>query len=201
MSSEEIGFRMDKLNGDNYHTWKFQMKMYLIGKDLWDIVEGTEVLADGVPDVEQKKFKKRMNLALSYVCLSVCTSLQIYIRSSKTANEVWENLSNHYEEKTLSRKIFFRRKLYSTRMEKGTKMVDHVNTLKTIAEHLEALDDAVLDKDLVMILISSLPNEYNNLITALGTLKDDKLMWIYVRDRVINEYDRKKEEGRNCLVD
>ena len=73
-------------------------------------------------------------------------------------------------------------------------MIDHVNKLKTIAEQLEALDDPVSDKDLVMILISSLPDEYNNLITALETLKEDSLTWNYVRDRVINEFERRKSE-------
>lgn len=51
-------------------------------------------------------------------------------------------------------------------------MVTHVNYIKTIAEHLEALDDEVVDKDLVMILISSLPDEYNNLITTLHSRND-----------------------------
>ena len=77
-------------------------------------------------------------------------------------------------------------------MEKDNSMVDHVNKLKTIAEHLEALEDPVSEKDLVMILISSLPDEYNNLITTLETLKEDRLTWDYVRDRVITEFERRK---------
>ena len=81
-------------------------------------------------------------------------------------------------------------------MEKENSMIDHVNKLKTIAEHLEALDDIVAEKDLVMILISSLPDEYNNLITTLETLKEEKLTWDYVRDRVISEYDRKNGEKK-----
>ena len=56
-------------------------------------------------------------------------------------------------------------------------MIDHINRLKTIADHLEALDDAPPERELVMILISSLPDEYNNLITTLETLKEDKLTW------------------------
>ena len=38
------------------------------------------------------------------------------------------------------------------------------------------------EKTFFMILISSLPDEYNNLITVLETLKDDKLTWTYMRD-------------------
>ena len=45
MDTDDIGFKVEKLNGGNYHHWKFQMKMCLIGKDLWEIVTivtGTE---------------------------------------------------------------------------------------------------------------------------------------------------------------
>ena len=171
------------------------MKMYLIGRGLWDIVQGAETVGDEPSDDDRKKFKKRENLALASICLSVSTGLQIYVRNSKSGKEAWEHLANHFEEKTLSKKIFYRRKLYACRMDKSTSMVNHVNHVKTLSEHLEAVDDPVIEKDLVMILISSLPEEYNNLITALETLSEDKLTWDYVRDRVIHEYERKKKSG------
>ena len=192
------GIKLAKLSNDNYYHWKFNMRMFLIGKDLWDIVQGTETLseADQADEDKKRKFKKRENSAMSYICLGVSTPLQIYVRAAKNAKEAWDCLSNHFEEKTLSRIIYYRRKLYALRMEKGTTMTAHVNNLKTIAEHLECLDDAVSDKDLVMILISSLPDSYNNLITALETLKQDSLTWTYVRDRVINEFQRRKGEDK-----
>ena len=85
------------------------MKMYLIGKDLWDITQGTELIREGATDDEQKKFKKRENLALASTCLAVSTHLQIYIRNAKSAKEAWDSLSNHFAEKTLSKKIFLLR--------------------------------------------------------------------------------------------
>ena len=91
--------------------------------------------------------------------------------------EAWENLQKHFKEKSLSRKIFYRRKLYSALMVKGTNMIDQINYLITLAEHLEAVDDAVLEKDLVIILICSLPEEYNYLITGLRTIADEKPTW------------------------
>ena len=62
-------------------------------------------------------------------------------------------------------------------MVKGTNMTGHINYLKTLVEHLEAVDDAMLEKYLVIILISSPPEEYNYLITALGTIAEEKLTW------------------------
>eukprot|EP00794_Sanderia_malayensis_P014955 gene14955-biopygen12465 len=164
--------------------------MHLIAKDLWEIVQGTEVLRSGATADQQRIFRKRENIALATVCLSVDTSLQIYVRSATSSKEAWDNLQKHFEQKTLSQKIFYRRKLYSAKMAKGAKMIDHVNYLKTLAEHLEAVDDAIVEKDLVIILISSLPEEYNYLITALETIAEDKLTWDYVRDRLIHEFEK-----------
>ena len=77
MATDDNASKVEKLNGENYHSWKYQMKMYLIGKDLWDITTGTEILEDDATAEEQRKFKKRENLSLASVCLSVETSLQI----------------------------------------------------------------------------------------------------------------------------
>ena len=193
---EETTLRMEKLTVDTYHSWKFNMRMSLIGKDLWEIVEGSEILQERPTEAQRIQFRKRDNKALSMICLSVATELQIYVRSAKSGKEAWDSLEKHFEEKTLSKKIFHRRKLYHAEMEQGKSMVDHINNVKTIAEHLESLEDAPSEKDLVMILISSLPQEYNNLITTLETLNEDKLTWDYVRDRLISEYERRKESSK-----
>ena len=91
-TAEDMGFKVEKLSGENYHSWKFQMKTYLIGKDLWEIVSGTETLSAEATAAEQSKFRKRENMALASVCLSIATNLQIYVRSAATAKEAWENL-------------------------------------------------------------------------------------------------------------
>ena len=49
----ETGFKVEELNGDNFHSWKFKMKMYLIGKDFWEILNGTETLGEAVSAEEQ----------------------------------------------------------------------------------------------------------------------------------------------------
>ena len=150
------------------------MKMYLIGKDLLDIVTGAKTLSE-----EKKQFKKRENVSLATICLSMSTSLQIYVRSAKTGKEAWDNIERHFQQKKLSRKISLRRKLYSTKMGKGDDMKKHENEIKTISEHLEAICDSIAEHDLVTILISSLPEDFNYLITALETIAEITLTWVY----------------------
>ena len=76
-------------------------------------------------------------------------------------------------------------------------MTNHVNEIKTISEHLEAIGDLIAEHDLVIILISSLPEEFNYLITALETVAESTLTWDYVPDRLIHEADKlQKSNGK-----
>ena len=121
-----------------------------IGKDLWEIVQGTDTLAEDASAKEQRKFKKKENLALASVCLSVTTHLQIYVRSAKSAKEAWDNLQKQFEAKSLSKTIFYRRKLYSACMQKGTDMTEHINFVKTAADQLEAVEDGEKRENLAL---------------------------------------------------
>ena len=101
---------------------------------------------------------------------------------------------DRFEEKTVAKICYYRKMLYRLefRHGKGQTMEAYINHMKTIAEYLENLDNPISEIDLVYHLLTSLPPEYNNLMTALETLKKDELTWTYVRDRVISEYARLK---------
>ena len=121
MATEDLTFKIEKLTADNYHSWKFNMKMYLIGIDLWEIFTGAEIMDNDLSDAEKWKFKKRENQALTAICPGKSANLHIYVRSSETAQDAWENLEKHFQLKTLSKKIFYQRKLYFAQMEKRAK--------------------------------------------------------------------------------
>ncbi len=96
-----MGFNFGKLGLDNYIDWKFSMKMYLTGKDLWEIVTGEETLAETATADEKLKFKKQHNLAFSSIGLGVKKDLQIYVRNCTTAKEAWDALGSRFQKKGL----------------------------------------------------------------------------------------------------
>ena len=101
VSMEELSGGIDKLTTENYNQWKFNMKMALVGRDLFEIVEGSEVLGADASEAKKVAFKKRENKAMAMICLSIAPSLQIYVRNTKSAKEAWDSLANKFEEKTL----------------------------------------------------------------------------------------------------
>ena len=106
MATEDVTFKIKKLTAYNYHSGKFNMKTYLIGKDLWDIITGAEVMDNDFSGAEKRLLKKRENQVPCATCLGISANLQIYVRLSETAQDAWENLEKHFQLKTLSKKIF-----------------------------------------------------------------------------------------------
>ncbi len=81
-------------------------------------------------------------------------------------------------------------------------MQAHINHIKMIADQLTDVDDEVAEKDLVYILLSSVPDTYHNLITTIETLSEEKLSWEYVTDRLLHEFERRKESrGKKSSTD
>ena len=77
-SEDSMLFNVEKLTTDNYHAWKYSMKLHLIRKGLWDIVSGDETLEARADENTKKNFNKRANLAITAVGLNVTKGLQIY---------------------------------------------------------------------------------------------------------------------------
>jgi transposase InsO family protein len=183
--SEKLPF--NKFDGKNFHLWKFRMQMVLEEKELWEVVE--EGKAAG--DTEEKKDRK----AKAIICLSLEDNQLMIVKSASSAKEAWDKLERHYERKGLANKLFLRRKLFTTQMKPGDNIEKHVNQLKEIAEELEAIRSPVSEEDLVLVILGSLPEAYNSLITSLESRADENLDLDFIMTRLIHEECKLQEQS------
>ncbi len=65
----EERWSIDKLEGSNWSTWKFQMKHLLLAKGLWGIAEGTQTLAAGADVQATEEFTKNSQQAFSTIVI------------------------------------------------------------------------------------------------------------------------------------
>ena len=61
---------IDKFDGEDFHLWKFKMRMVLEEKDLWEIVTGKEERPIGAGEKVQA-YDKRCRKALATICLNL----------------------------------------------------------------------------------------------------------------------------------
>ena len=75
-NSVDEKWSIDKLDGSNWTTWKFQMRHLLLAKGLWGHVDGTAVLAANAQ--AQTEFNRKSQRAFSTIVLAIGTS-QLYL--------------------------------------------------------------------------------------------------------------------------
>ena len=96
-SNMEEKWSIDKLNGSNWNTWKFQMKHLLLAKGLWGLVDGSEVLADDATTTVQALFRSRLQKAFSTIALAIDSAQLYLITSSEEPKQAWDALRKHFE--------------------------------------------------------------------------------------------------------
>jgi hypothetical protein len=119
--------RVAPLEGSsNYRTWKFSMKMVLMSKDIWGVVDGLEVKAN-----EDKEWEKKDRKALALISLSV-TQLELHnILDCTMAKSAWDILKKLYEGKGQNRKFLLMEQLFKFNMDnRETTMEVYMRTMK-----------------------------------------------------------------------
>ena len=95
----EDKWTIDKLDGSNWITWKFQLKHLLLAKGSWKYVDGSVVLADDATAEQQAKHRSESQKVFSVIAMSVSTSRLYLIISCEDLKEVWNALKKHLREK------------------------------------------------------------------------------------------------------
>ena len=80
MAAEEK-WSIDKLDGSNWMTWKFQVRHLLLAKGLWGVVDGSETLPEDSSAQVRAEFEKKEQKALSTMALAVSTPQLYFITS------------------------------------------------------------------------------------------------------------------------
>uniref|UniRef100_A0AAV1UD57 Retrovirus-related Pol polyprotein from transposon TNT 1-94 n=1 Tax=Peronospora matthiolae TaxID=2874970 RepID=A0AAV1UD57_9STRA len=186
--------RISKFDGTNFHAWKFKMQMVLEERDLWEVVSGEIKAEQCETQLDQATYKRKSRKAMAVICLAMEDSQLPLVRSASGACDAWSRLEDHFEKKSLANKLFLRRRFFTTMMEEGDDVLEHINKLKTLAEQLEAVGAPVCEDDLVITLLGSLSDSYQFLITALES-RSDTLSWELVTSRLLHEEMKRKEQG------
>ena len=148
---------MDKLEGSNWATWKFQMRYLLLAKGLWNVVDGTEVLADDATAQARAEFTKKSQRVFSTMVLAIGTSQLYLVTSCEKPREAWDSLRNHFERDTLANKLFLKKQYFRAEMKEGTSIEGHLTRMKELTDKLAAISAPISEEDQVVTLLGSLP--------------------------------------------
>lgn len=183
----DLRLAASKLSNENYQTWKFKVEMLLTRDDLWEVISADR------PEGEDQQWIKKDKQARATISLLVEDDQLIHIRQESTAKDMWTALQRVHEGSSLNSKLFLLRKLYQMRFNKGKTMQEHISALLEITIQLRSMGEEIKSNHIVAILLCSLPDTYSALINALEMRPEAEITLDFVKNRLIEEYQRRKE--------
>ena len=164
---------IEKLTHENYDSWSFRMMMLLVDRDLWEIVNGDEILPPNANNELKLKFKKRSQKALALIGLHVGDEFLPHIIDAKNPRDLWKTLKKFYTEQSQAQRIHLRRQLQQIRMRSDESISQFVKRVKSIVHRLSAAGYVPGEDEQICALLNGLPEEYKTLVTVLESETTD----------------------------
>ncbi len=172
--------RIAALDGTNYRSWAFSMKMLLKAHELWEVIEDEEELVEGEQDSgnvsgaaakkgkqAEAKWRRKDQLALSNIALALKPSEQEHIYNCSMAEDAWNSLKEIYEGKGTHRFLSLLKSLSTAKLKDGVKMKDYIREVRQTADQLSEIE-VKLDKVAVIgFILNGLPDSYRYLVVNL----------------------------------
>lgn len=186
--STETKYTIAKLNGGNYFNWRYKMQMLLIEKDVWNVI------VDEEPNDIGRSWRRKDKKAHSTIALNVEYDQIQHIRNSETAKDAWLQLKSFHEKDTPNNRVSILRKLMAKRIKEGGDVVTHLNEMVELFQRMLAVGDR-FQPDFILsgMILGSLPESYDNLVTALEG-RADELTSNLVCSKVMEGHGRRKEK-------
>ncbi|CAB4020330.1 Retrovirus-related Pol poly from transposon TNT 1-94 [Paramuricea clavata] len=195
--------KIDKLNGKNYQSWKYNVKLVLMERGLWGFTqEGKEIPPDeDATNAVKNAFQLRSDKAYSLIALNVEKHLQIHISSTTDPLAAWTNLQKQFEFVSVTQVVRLNRKFYAATMEEGGDLMKHLTYMTSLAEQQREMEEDISSKKFATVVLGSLPKSYDNLLTSLNARKAEELEWDNIKGLLIEEYLKRKEKFENNKSD
>ena len=159
--------KIEELDGKNYQSWKYNIKLVLMERGLWGFVEGTEVAPDDTATTTvRNSYRLRSDKAYSLIALSVQKDLQVHISSTIDPRAAWEILQKQFECVSITQIVRLNRRFYAATMKEGTDIMTHLTYMTSLAEQLRELREEITPQKFATVVLGSLPDSYDILFLA-----------------------------------
>jgi hypothetical protein len=150
---------IEPLNDENYLSWSQNMQMFLITRDLWDVVESS--ISSG--ERESKASLK----ARAIIGLHVGNQHKGAVMAAKSAAEAWQFLHEVYQGNSAARVMQLHQAVNSLKMTPEESVVNYVSRARALWHDLKGTGDSMRECDVAFRVVAGLPREWSELVTSL----------------------------------
>ena len=152
-ASSSTKFEILRFNGFNYPAWKLKMHAIFIKDECAIALTGKENKPEGMTD---KVFDKKDELAMTIIYLALDKVILFNVFEETIAKGLCDKLQNPYEGKSMSNKIFLRKKLYNLKMTEDSSLQEHLSEFNNLMSCLAAIGEKIDEKEKATLLLCSM---------------------------------------------
>jgi transposase InsO family protein len=175
-----------KLNNHNYDPWSFKMRIIMMKEKCWDVI------SKGKPNPLTADWEDKNNRALYFITTHVEDAQFVHFRDCADAIDAWNCLKDYHQKTSLSEKIRVMQRLFRTVLEVGGNAEEHLQNMLEWFDKLNQLGHNFDEDTKVGIILASLNDEYNTLISALEAR--EKLKFKEVNAKILEEFERMRKQ-------
>lgn len=183
----------EPLTGINYKDWSMTMKVVI------EVAGAGAVIApnfDVTKDVDKLDY-----LVYQLLVLSVNSDLKSNLIEGK-GRESWDALKEFCHPDSIGVQLRVFSEIVQCKLLPGGDMRQHVSKLMRLFNEINQAGFAEFSPKLqTMILLTSVPESYNQLITVIGTWKESEASMQTVKSKLIEEYDKQSRRAEHAEAD
>ncbi|KAL4272870.1 hypothetical protein GQ457_13G029760 [Hibiscus cannabinus] len=121
----------------------------------------------------EKDWKTINRMACSTIRSCLSREQKYGYKNETSARKLWKALEENFLKKSSQNRLHMKKRLFRFDYQPGTSMNEHITAFNELVADLLGMDETFKDEDLALMLLSSLPDEFEHLETTLLHGKDE----------------------------
>lgn len=200
----ENKFDIHRFDGKDFFLWKYQMKLFLLGQELWDWVDGTEekpvAAAPGAPTEAErtalKNWSKKDHRAMMFLTQALSKSQLSKVVNCDSGKAIWDRLCATHEQKDESSVHMVQQQFYEYQKDKNDDVSTHISKVQSLARRLEDLGEKPTNNAVITKILMTLPPSYRGLVSAWDSTPVDERTLANLTARLLKEEEMDKKISR-----
>ena len=153
----------------SFTLWQRRVKDILVQQGLVKALKGKDGKPEGMKDDMWEELESQ---CVSTIRLYIADNIINNVMDEDSPSALWDKLEKLYLAKSLTNKLHLKRQLYKLKMDDGDNLMDHMNVFNGCLDQLRKVDVNIEEEDKALLLLTSLPDSYENLVTTMLYGKD-----------------------------
>lgn len=182
-------YGISPFKGDDFPDWSFRVKLVLEEQALWNVVSVAPALVIPADFVTNDLKARRI------IVECIDNSVLEYVKDKVSAYGMWQGLKTIYDSSSYTKRVIAFKKLIRLEYNLSESLQTFFRNFDVVTRGYKSAGGTLADTELIVIMLSCLPDDFSSVVTAISTLSEDQFTAEKVRRYLLEEESRIKDRS------